>query len=515
MKNRPPLTTSPPIESGENVLYDDVEYYHKLGTEKIVYVMNSIFGKPNDPGLPRLMKPPSMPWPLPDVLGEIIAGIVNAVKMLLYFIKKFIKLIRNFNDFLKFIAQITLYLILMIFLIIYEFVGRFIITCLLLTKEGIMIFIYSLISLNLGLFNLFNALLMKVLTLFSYKIFYWFYSNFFANEINPRNFYLNPDFFKNIYNYYPTLKKYLTGNIYNYDIMNNDNINMGIFLLFGVNYRNNGSSYINYNVESSFFTKRKEYYLPSFNPEILIIRSYMRNMYEKMVAQEFKGERYKSVEKELDGLRINNDSYNLVDMGEDMVNYIGEILDYRGVNERTNRIKEIQQNRTNYYKRWLKFKKEISENKNAVKDIFNIDIEELSNHIYNNLNLEYAKDVSGNTSDEMYNDVEKLRNMYYHMIIPYYIQHYCGNKTRDDMIYSQILQFYYNKFDYDKNSSVNYGYEFVNSVFNTLQLSGQNKDESKTELYGYHKKDILRKIIMNMVYILLFIGINNVIYETM
>lgn len=518
LDKRPAMSTNPPVDTSENVLFDHVEYYQKLGAEKIVNVMNQVFGKPSKPDMPRLMKPPGMPWPLPDVLGEIIAGVVNAVKMLIYFIKKFIKLVKNFNDFLKFMAKILIYFILMVFLIIYEFVGRFLITGAILFKEAIVLVIYVILGNVLAVFNLGLAIVNSFIILISGSLYYKIYVNFMANELNPRSFYLNPNYFNNIYNKYPSLNKYLVGNTFNNDSYNNDNINFGMFLLKAVNNINNGSYYINYNIDSPFFLRKKEYYLPSFFPEISIFRAYMRNMYNKMKNSGAGYDGY-TLTKEIEGLNVEETSYDIRDMGEDYYNYGQEVLNHNNIKKRKKRVDEIQKNRRDYYTNWLRFKNDIKKPDNDVFKIFNIDIEKLSNYMYKNLNLEYAKDASGE-QEKVYDDIDKLRDMYYNILLPYYNKHKCKKNVEHD--YNKILLFHYYYYDYDKLKKNNTKFfnsnNFVTEILNQIGISKEDKvknDERMKELYGYYKKDILRKIIMNISILLIIIGINNMIYEAL
>jgi hypothetical protein len=527
LARRPPMTSNPVIATSENVLYDHVEYYQKRGSEIIVNVMNSVFGKPTEPDVPKLVRPISMPWPLPDALGEIIAAVINAMKMAIYFIKKFVKLVRNFNDFLKFIAKISIYFALLIFLIIYEIVGRIAITGALLLKELITLFVYGVLGIVLASFNIVLIFINATIVLFSQRTYYSLYRTFMANEINPRSFYLNPNYFRNVYKKYPTLKKYLVGNNFNFDLYNNDNVNFGIFLLKGVNYKNNGVSYLKYNIDTPLFLKKKEYYLPSFVPEINILRSYMRNMYSKMID---KGDTYGgvSLNNEKDGLDVSTNqeySYNLTDMGEDYYNYANEVMNAKNIKQRKERIIEIQRNRKSFYNNWLRFKNDVKKKDNDIYKIFNIDIEKLSTYIFKNLNLEYAKstleDPTENLDKEyklkMYKDIDKIRDMYYTILLPYYNKHKCNSQLEHD--YSKILQFHYNYYDYDTFITNINSDKFSTSMINIFGSMGYSEEQmkfnnkKKEELYKYYQKDILRKIIMNISILLIIIGLNNMFYE--
>lgn len=479
-----------------NVFIDDVIYYHALVEKFLIDTMNNVFDEPGKPkNKPRKVNI-SLPWPI-DALGDMLTKIVNLGNMIMWLAESFIRLLSDFNKLIQFIVKTILYMLLFFISILHAIIGDPIIMVFIFLKEIIILFVYFIITLAVAFVYCIYTAITTLIILIYYPIYYnVFYSCLFANEFNPRSFYLNTDYFKNFYDDYISVKDYLDSNIYEYDLMNNDNIAGGVFLHRGLSYETFGNYAPYWEIRNNYFCKKRESYIPSFNPDILVIRNYMKLMYKEMKELDL----YKkgNIDNQINALE-NDGLYNYGDNFSDMLEIINESYNNNSIADKLERIDQIQDNKREYYNQWVRFKKD----NDVYNNIYDIDINKLTNGMYLYSDLKYSKKLDDDSQlDNKEKIVENMRKVYENFIYTYNI-----NNPNEDLIDSNLRLYYNNLAD---------AHTFINTttlVDFVSNLIKKEENPNEKQYNDYKNNDILRNIVTKITFIFILLGINKIVYD--
>jgi hypothetical protein len=351
--------------------FGEAAYYNCKLDQVFTSVISSLLSSMGGSSRPPKMVNITTPWPV-AFMGKMISAIINMVTVAMYMIKMLSKVIGDPSILVKFV----LIMVLMFVQALFSSVGNFLLVPIMVFKELILKIVVNLLILSPEMIlKSILFLVVLVVTALGGEIYKPLYQNILAFEKNPRAFYLNSDYFGSVYNNYRSIENYYMSTDVKRDLSLNDLGVWGMFVMKPANYQSLGDSYSFYKMsEDGKNYAKNDVYLPSFYPDMLMIRLYFNLLYQKMIDNGIDSPTIVDAHNE-----IKSNGYTLLPANNisDYLTMLGSF--FKSNKDRRKFVKEVKDKKAKFYRNWLLFKRD---NAN-INNLLDIDVDLVVNNIYN------------------------------------------------------------------------------------------------------------------------------------